>query len=353
MPRSRPAMLIAAILIALTLMAIACLAPRQYPLHTDSAANFWGSVADADIGGTEYHGSEVILDRDRVVYGFQFPFAPYVDRPYYTVSLDEIQRAFPAVERELQRRVALNNPKDWAARAYKRWKAHDEAESAKPNSYRPWFGVTLIEVLACMDYERSHSDPPDDEPRIPYALRPGDFQTGLLHVADAARLYWATIAFEVLFFPALILFTLWPWIHRQPFRRKLLHTALTPFLLFLPAWLGYCNSGSPAYPLGGVLYPYVNSPIAAPIENASWEFGFLSHLPPLFYPITQGRTLTYAEYYRWRDSIPRQAGPINVAVLSSLAILLLLTAKGTTWLYQKLRPTPRGFPVLLGSDGNA
>ena len=37
-------MLAAAILIALSWLAIAALAPRQYPLHHDTPANFWFSI---------------------------------------------------------------------------------------------------------------------------------------------------------------------------------------------------------------------------------------------------------------------------------------------------------------------
>ncbi|HVS73307.1 MAG TPA: hypothetical protein VHQ47_18775 [Phycisphaerae bacterium] len=349
MPRSRPAILAAALLIALSWLAIAALAPSQYPLHHDTPANFWFSITGIKLPGVptpQFHGDNVILDRDRLIYGWQYEFAVYPDYPYETVSLDEAASDFPAIERELKRRAALNDPNDYVAIAYKRWIQYQAFEAATYSGVSPPLPERNVQaLLSFIDQARSEWTSPDAGARFPTSIYL-NFQTGLLHVARAARLYWATITFEALLFPALILFAFWPFIHRQRFRRKLLHLTLLPLLLYLPAWLGYCNSGSPAVPLGGILYPYINNPLFAPLDNFRWEFTFLSSLPPLFYPITQGRTLSYADYYTWRTMLPRQPGPISVALLCALAAAACLVAKLCSHWYENRRRNRRGFPVL-------
>ncbi|HVX86096.1 MAG TPA: hypothetical protein VH253_15035 [Phycisphaerae bacterium] len=341
-------MLAAAILITLSWLAIAFLAPRQYPLHHDTPANFWYSLTGIKLPGApapDFHGNFAIIDRDRLLYGWQYQFAVYPDYPYQTVSLEEAARDFPAIERELKRRAALNDPNDDIAIAYKRWVEDQAYEASTFGATPPTPVYSVSALLPFIDQAHAKWTWPDGSPRLPQSHY-DNFQTGLVHVANAARLYWATITFEALLFPALILFAFWPFIHRQRFRRKLLHLTLLPLLLYLPAWLGYCNSASPAFPLGGILYPYFNNSLFAPLDNHEWEFRVLSHLPPIFYPITQGRTLSYADYYTWKPSLPRQVGPINVALLCALAAGTCLTSAALRRLYQKLHRPPQGFPVL-------
>jgi hypothetical protein len=346
MPRSRPAILSAALLILLSWLAIAALAPSQYPLHHDTPANFWFSITGIKLPGVptpQFHGDNVILDRDRLIYGWQYQFEVYPDYPYETVSLDEAASDFPPIERELKRRAALNDPNDDIATAYKRWVQDQAYDASTFGATPPTAEDSVRALLPFIDQAHAKWTWPDGSPRTPQSHYL-NFQTGLVHVANAARLYWATITFEALLFPALILFAFWPFIHRQRFRRKLLHLTFLPLLLYLPAWLGYCNSASPAFPIGGILYPYITR--LTPIDNFRWEFTFLSHLPPIFYPITQGRTLSYADYYNWKPSIPYQPGPISVALLCALAAAACLVAKLCSHWYENRRRNRRGFPVL-------
>jgi hypothetical protein len=342
MAYSRPFMVAAAILTGGVLAALCVLAPRMYPLHADTPANFWYAATRVDLGATRRRADYVIVDRDRLVYGSQYPFATYFDLPYETLPLTAAQVEFPRVLQELSARAALNDPDDYIAAAYVRWTAQRGMSGSIPER-----AGGIPDLLNCIEQARTEwvarKSPP---PFVSEDYR--NFNVGLVHVSEAARLYWATFLFEACFFTALIVLAFRPYIRRASLRRKLLRVAVVPFLLYLPMWFGYCNSASSSYPVGGILYPFVNSPDLAIFKSTpfSWEWNLLKNLPPFFIVITQGRAVSYSDYDQMKSSIPYQMGPLNVAALSFGLTLLVAAFHAVPWIYRKLRPIPRGFPVL-------
>ena len=208
------------------------MAPRAYPLHHDAPANFWFATTGVDLGATRHRQDIVILDFDRFIYSNQYPFAVYPDYPYQTITTEEAQTQLPAVAGELARRASANDPNDYVAKAYTQWIALDR--------YPPTALPSMNNLLLCIDQARSefvaHSPPTPGFSKWPPPAHYANFQNGLLHVAAAARLFWATFTFELLFFSFLIWFTLWPYICRQSLRRKLTRVALFPAPA-LPAFL--------------------------------------------------------------------------------------------------------------------
>src|SRR6185437_9669842 len=97
----------------LALVALCILAPYMYPLQRSSSANFWDTATGVDLGSTKQFAEYVALDRDRLVWGMQWHFEAYMDAAYQTIPLKDVESDFPAVQRELARRAALNNPDDF------------------------------------------------------------------------------------------------------------------------------------------------------------------------------------------------------------------------------------------------
>ncbi len=216
----------------------------------------------------------IIVNRDRLIYGNQYLFADYFDFPYETISLDTAAHDFQAVQKELAKRAVLNNPDDFYAKGYSRWKSLD------PHFFGPVPDIYEIQrLLSCIDQDRTEYMAATSSSLSLAVSHYNSFRVGLVYVAEASRLYWATFAFEACLFTFLILFAFWPYIHRATLRRKLIHIALVPLLLYLPAWFSYCNSASPSYPVGGILYPYVNCPLWTIFNNRLWEFDLLAKPP--------------------------------------------------------------------------
>jgi len=70
--------------------------------------------------------------------------------------------------------------------------------------------------------------------------------------------FWATFAFEWLFFSGLAAYLVWPLFRGWDWRRWLLHLSFLPVLLMLPAYFRYATlSFTSAGPTGGVLYPWL------------------------------------------------------------------------------------------------
>jgi hypothetical protein len=175
-----------------------------------------------------------------------------------------------------------------------------------------------------------------------------DFEEGLQHVSGAARLYWATFLFELIYLAGVVWFCFRPFIRRAGMGRQFIHVAIFPFLLYLPLWFGYCNPASRSFPIGGILYPYLNAPAACFPNNFDWEFRFLAILPPCLTAITQGRAVTFADCFTLKYGSPVIFGPVNVALLSLLLTAILAAVYGAKRAFQKFRGRHqrRGFPVL-------
>lgn len=344
MVRSRPHLFAAVILTFGIIVALCILMPRMKPLYPAKAADFWYATTQVDLGGTTggviCQPSEVIFDRQRArfVFGSQYPFATYHDNPYHVISEADAAADFPRVQRELARRASLGDPDDFVAAGYKRWNAIAGSKGG------------MAELFDCIDAARADLVSARLTAELPNT-RLFAFRDGLRHVVKASRLYWVCFIFEALYLSGVVWFGLGPYIRRAGVRRKLLHAAATPFLLCLPFWFGYCNPGSRAYPIGGILYPFIGA--LAPSNPARWEFEFLASLPPFLSVITQGRIVTHADYFDHRFAIPHQFGPLNVALLSLGFTAIAAGCHMIARVIQKHRDRVRpGFPVLNVQQAN-
>jgi hypothetical protein len=340
MTSSRPHVFAAIILTAVILAALCILTPRMKALRSAKSADFWYATANVNLGttagGVIDQPSEVIFDREHAqfVFGSQYPFYTYSDNPYHAISEADAAADFPRVRHELDNRAALNAPDDFVATGYKRWNAIAGYNGGLPG------------LFDCIDSARVELVSARLRGEIPNT-RLFEFRDGLQHVVRASRLYWVCFVFEALYLPAIIWFGFWPYLRRAGLRRKLLHAAAAPFLLFLPFWFGYCNSASPAFPLGGILYPFICGLAPSFPGNFRWEYEFLATLPPFLSVITQGRIVTFADYFNLKGSIPRQFGPANVAFVSCVITAIAVACHTISALIRKHRDRPRqGFPVL-------
>jgi hypothetical protein len=295
-------------------------------IRHDTSANFWYATTGVDLGVTPSHLSSqsyCIYDRGRFVYGEQYQFHVYPDFPYQSISEDEAAVDLARVQAELDKRVALNSSDDWAATGYRRWMAIPVATGNIP---------ALIECLQAAYLEWGNQQLPVHVPRSRL-----EFREGLNHVVKADRLYWVCFVFEGLYLPAVVWFVLWPYIRRGRLRQKFLHVAVLPLLLMLPYWFGYCNSASPAFPRGGILYPFICGLSSRFPDNYDLEFRFLAALPPFLSVITQGRVVTFADYFSLRVALPYQNGPVKVAMLSVFLTSLLGAYHGGAYGLKKWR----------------
>jgi hypothetical protein len=253
------------------------------------------------------------------------------------VAAKAAEADFPEVQRELDRRVAAHDPEDWAAAGYAKWA-----------SLRPMERGGIPGLLECIDEAHVSWISRQASAELP---PPGflPFKEGLKRVVYAEQFYWACFAFEAVLFGGLLWFLFSPYVSRSSLRRKLIHAAGTPLLLYVPYWLGYCNSASPAFPIGGILYPYLAWPAAFLPANFKWEFSFLAKLPPVFGMMTQGRTVTFADYATLVNWYPNQMGPVNVSICSfvfaAVAAACHVIAHVVETVRTKRRARP-GFPVL-------
>jgi hypothetical protein len=304
---SRCYLAVAIVLTIAIFIGICVLFPRMRALRHDTAANFWYATTGVDIGITKKHlpfPSYCIFDGGRFIYGDQYPFESYFDLDYESVSEPEAEADFPRVQAELEKRVARNDPDDCIATGYQRWHAIVD-----------WNGGIsgLMDEINTAYFEHAARQTP---PILPNQR--AEFRHGLVHVAQADRIYWVCFLFETFYLSAIVWFTLWPYIHRAGVRRKLLRIAILPLLLILPNWFGYYNSAGPAFPRGGILYPYMCWMSFPFPENFDWEFKFLGAIPPFLSVISQGRVVTFADYYNFRGMIPYQNGPVKIAMYSGI-----------------------------------
>jgi hypothetical protein len=119
-------------------------------------------------------------------------------------------------------------------------------------------------------------------------------------------------------------------------------------LFFLPLWFGYCNPASPAFPTGGILYPFFQITPRFP-GNFRWESIFLASFPPIFETFTQGRALNFADYSGSLGGISLFWGPANVAGLSAFLAISAWLCNVAARFVQKKRER-RGFPVIFSRE---
>jgi len=261
-------------------------------------------------------------------------------RQRLVVSVSDAAGAFPKVELSLELREVYGPPGSMSRFAYARWRAGRPPDT-------PLVSNDIAVLLECMDAANEAVRYREREsPQPLLRTHTADFATGLKHVAVAARPYWVCFVFEAAYFLFIVWFGFWPYLRRTSVKRKLLHIAVVPFLVYLPLWFGYCNPASPAFPRGGILYPWLCvAPRPFP-ESFNWEYKFLATLPPFLSVITQGRIVVYADYWALKNATPNQFGPVNVAILSATLTSIIGGIHLAAHLRCKhLRNRP-GFPVL-------
>jgi hypothetical protein len=290
-----------------------------------------------------------VRDRDRIVFSAQYGFTNYGDLEYRVISVKEAERDFAQVEEVLAGRVGKNGPENYAADGYAAWVAAG-GESQEANGVGVMGLVDHVDDMLAGSGAWPHYG-------MGYVR---EFRLGLERVAHAARWYWATVVFEMVYFAGVVWWCVWPWVRGWGFWRKVVQVGAVPLVLALPLWLGYCNLASPSAPRGGVLYVRVIYPWVAVgsgvVGNYEWEVDGLSRMPPVLEPLTQGRAVGFADYYTMRTSAPVFPGPVGVAVEGAVLAGVYAGFHGVRVLVRKWRRRVRerpGFPVEVGSGGEA
>jgi hypothetical protein len=325
--------------------------PYMTPLHSITASEFWRFTTGVDLANPQVVKPQLdidtrlfleqwprltIFERDRFVCGSQYPYYAYPDNPYLSIEEYDAEKDFPKVQDALKRRAALHDPDDYIASGYMAWQAIDPSENG---------GVAGL--FECIDAARAIWIEEHRPPVLPFAY-PDEFKRDLRHVSQAARLYWCCFVFEGVYFSGIVWFTFWPYIRGRAFGRKLITIAVLPLLLFLPLWFGYCNPAAPAFPIGGILYPYCQ--VSVPPGNYIWEFHALAAFPPFLTAVTQGRPVTFADYFHLRQALPRINGPIHILIYSICLTLLAIAWRASVVFIKQVKERRRnrpGFPVEL------
>ena len=330
----RGALILAIVLTVAVLVTECLLAPSMNAIRRAGAAEFWGTVAGVDISGApnrRWFGVVTLRD-ERFVYN-----SPGMDDIWIEwIPEREAMAAWPAAEAELEK-VSAANPESAVAIGYQRWKA------ASVRDRRGVVGLNLA-ISVAID-ERVNRE----RPQTP--LGGDSFMFERIAVEScAAKLnwYWATICFEFLFLGGLIWWLLWPVMRGSGLTRYLVHWGLAPTLFLLPNWLGYAVRVPNVYQSGGILYTLMMM-LGGSSLNTTWDAMFLSHLPPIFEPLSQHAWVDPwdPQGMRWIDTQP---GPTS-ALIAGVFIMGIVFA-GWFMIKFNIKPwlekhRPRGFDVVM------
>ena len=210
------------------------------PLHEGTSAGFWDCACKIDLSGKSrnWWGGFYPPRDGWYIYYYQ----DLHGQSLFRVSHEEAIQDFPRVVALLkQLEVSTNTPPitKWAKAAL----ANPAAENAPE--------IFLSQIREAHLNQIKHSD----EQLYNYVL---DEERSFIARWERAQRYWLNILFETVFFAALILFVLWPWMRGSRTRRCYIHLALVPLLLILPYYFGYCGwTFTSVGPNGGILYPWI------------------------------------------------------------------------------------------------
>ncbi|HVX83639.1 MAG TPA: hypothetical protein VH253_02370 [Phycisphaerae bacterium] len=322
---------------------VGVLAPRMSPVERETSADFWESVAAVDLtGGGMQQGMIAAEIRDDGAW----VYSPGMDDNWvWYVPREEVLRDFPRVIKALADKSADAANHTDAVEGYRRWQGYVPGEEGGPNG--------LVEGIEDARRERLLNTVGLDHPLNAY-LGAGGAHEELGRVAEKWHRYWATVLFEVLFFPALIWFFLWPGVRGRGVGRWLVHGAVTPFLALAPLWLGYCvMTREPIGPYGGVLYPWMVW-VLQPLRfdaNAGWEMAFFRALPKVCEPLSQGLWDDRVMYEPSWAGMVYTTGPLQAVIAAGGLCAIILAwayAPAVYRAYRQWRParSRRGFEIL-------
>jgi hypothetical protein len=317
------------------------------PVERETSADFWESVAGVDLTGGGMQQSMLAAEiRDDGAWGYSegmdFGLVWYVPR-------EEVVSDFPRVIKALADKSANAADHTDAVEGYRRWEGYTPSEEGGANG--------VVEAIEDARRVRLLNTVALDHPLGAY-LDAGGAHEELRRVADKWDRYGATVLFEVLFFPALIWFFLWPGVRGRGVGRWLVHGAATPFLALAPLWLGYCvMTRAPIGPYGGVLYPWMVW-VLQPLRfegNAGWEMAFFRALPKVCAPLSQGLWDDRVMYDSHQAAGFYTTGPLQAGIAAGGLCVIILA-----WAYARrayrwwcVGRSARGFEVMAREGGSA
>jgi hypothetical protein len=328
--------MVAGLILTLALaVALGVLAKPMYPLPRGTSADFWCGATGAQIKGMDDSPISVCFDGD-----FAYYTPASMDSTWtYWLPKEEAMRDFPEVVKQLEVKAGDPANVDAAAAGYRRWRALPMVEQNAERLMMNFEDEKLRGLLAR----------PDVGPGVAWFIT--DYYRIMTTQIERSHLYWANAVFEFLWLGGLIWFSLWPFIHGKSLFRKTFHAALIPFLLLLPAWLGYCAVlGGGVGPAGGILYPWFT--IFARCDHPSWDLAFYEHMPHLLDHINQGAAWPVAEALRSSGTSALAAGPVGALVVSVFLVLAILGIRALSILVNRPARRRQGFEVVMSPNAS-
>lgn len=232
---------IAGMVVLVELIAVIALARPMYPVKNGTSAEFWQAACGVHLRGESDVWAGIYPPRDGwyiyYVQGFHGQFL-------YRVPRSEAVADYRTVLNKVAEFADNADAKGRARWAYAAFAGHHSEVEHDPERFLALIREEMLRSIRVKDEE------------VYYSMVSGEkeFDNRWAHV----QRYWMNMAFEIVFFGALTIFALWPWLRRKPVSIWCLHMGALPVLLFLPSFLGYCSfSFTSAGPSGGVLYPWV------------------------------------------------------------------------------------------------
>ena len=241
------------------------------PIKNGSSKEFWWYACGVNVEGIDYENiGDTYLPRDGwYIYYHQGFHGQFV----YRVSEKQVLKDYPAVLKEIETWRITDKTSPYSARTKQVLKANRQNILDNPNRFLLLLHEAKLADLKVNEKEGYNYSIVEEQ----------DFSERWNRMQG----YWVNLVFEFCYLMALFFFLLYPWLWKKPRWSWSLHIGLSPFLLFLPFYLGYARfTFSSAGPSGGVLYPWLicwaRVPLWTPTD--SW---IVDSLPPILEPISQ------------------------------------------------------------------
>jgi hypothetical protein len=213
-------------------------AANCYPLKRGTLAEFWKYMAGIDIENnyaynipenTSFNfGSETIE--------YAIPEFLVTKQRIHFVSLADVLDSFPPVDRKLEQ-LQKDGNQDATILAYREWKESDHVDNV---SY-------FLQVIQAKRIKI------DADHYLVYKLVENEFFQSKVY--SARNWFWANIFFEWGFLLLCVVFLTYPFFANASLLRTSIHITLSPLLIVLPVYFGYCTLSFTSWGrTGGIVY---------------------------------------------------------------------------------------------------
>jgi hypothetical protein len=231
-------------------------ATEMAPVRTGTSADLWKHACQVDIIGQFKGREESWGSHGCNIYPPQGKWYVYYDQHFhgqqmYRVAAAEADADLAKVIKAIE---AIDDPDlQWVRAGFTVWRQRPVEEQTAAALQLAMRTARIDEIAA--ESPKSGRSLRSDDLEFPYLWR--RFQR-----------YWLTVAFEMAWLSALVIFTGYPWLRGSGTFRWATHLGLLPLLLYLPMYLGYAPlTFTSAYPIGGVVYPFALRLAAWPVEE--------------------------------------------------------------------------------------